>query len=71
MTEKKTKKLIIRKEYCKACGMCIKVCPFGVLAFSKEFNKEGDHFVEQVGECRGCGRCYLMCPDTVIEVLND
>ena len=65
------KKLIINKENCKSCGMCIKVCPFGVLAFSEECNKAGDHFVKQIGECKGCGRCYLICPDLAIEVIND
>jgi len=66
-----SKKLIIKKEYCKSCGMCIKVCPFGVLEMSAECNKSGDHFVKQISDCKGCGRCYLICPDSAIEVIDN
>lgn len=68
-----TNKLNLKKEICKGCGMCVKVCPFQVLEMSTDFNSSGGHYVKQASgkECKGCGRCYLVCPDCAIEVIND
>jgi 2-oxoglutarate ferredoxin oxidoreductase subunit delta len=68
---KKTFKLVIRKEYCKGCSMCVSVCPFKVLELDKEFNQTGYQTVKQVKECKGCAFCYLICPDSAIEVLEN
>jgi 2-oxoglutarate ferredoxin oxidoreductase subunit delta len=62
----------IREEECKGCGLCIDVCPKGVLRFSKKFNVQGYHPAEvdpeKAEECIACSFCALMCPDVVITV---
>lgn len=60
--------VFIKKERCKGCGFCVKFCPSGVLAFSKEYNEKGYHFPEAVNPdaCIGCNLCGLYCPDFAI-----
>ena len=63
-------KVVVNKERCKGCGLCVEVCPKGVLKMSNSFNKMGYHFVEVVDEskCMGCKNCVTICPDVVIEL---
>ncbi len=58
----------IDEDKCKACELCIPVCPPQVLRLADHFNKRGYRPVELAGECTGCEMCYLVCPDYVIEV---
>ena len=64
-------KIIVNEERCKACGLCVDVCPQKILKLSSEtFNKLGYHYleVERSDACTGCKRCVTMCPDVVIEL---
>jgi 2-oxoglutarate ferredoxin oxidoreductase subunit delta len=63
-------KVLIDKECCKGCELCIITCPRSVLAMSEEFNGSGYHYSVAVrGEsCTSCTFCAVMCPDTCIEV---
>ncbi len=63
-------KLVVREEFCKACGICIEHCPPKVLSLSNRVNSKGYNSVELVDEdgCISCGFCYLVCPDLVIDV---
>ncbi len=63
-------KLKIREEYCKACSLCVEVCPNSVLGLSKDINSRGYHPVELLNEdgCISCGFCYIVCPDMVFDV---
>ncbi len=65
--------LIIDKERCKGCGLCIAACPHQVLAFSGELNRSGYNVVhmERPEACIGCGFCALTCPDVAIEVYRE
>jgi 2-oxoglutarate ferredoxin oxidoreductase subunit delta len=72
--------LIIDTERCKACGLCISVCPQHLLHPSPGLNRRGYHPVEllspddtevQSGGCTGCALCALICPDVAITVLRE
>ncbi len=59
-----TSTVIIDKELCKGCGLCIKFCPKKVLKVGSYINKMGYPATEYVGEgCIGCGTCFYMCPE--------
>ena len=64
-------KLTFRTDNCKGCGLCVDVCPKGVLALAEVvINKKGHHPVTAVKPdlCIACAFCATMCPDCIIEV---
>ncbi|MBQ9513576.1 MAG: 4Fe-4S dicluster domain-containing protein [Clostridia bacterium] len=64
-------KTIFNEERCKGCGLCVTVCPKGIIALAKEkINGKGYHPAENtdVSKCIGCAFCATICPDTVIKV---
>lgn len=64
--------VVVEKDLCKGCGLCVSACPHGVLAMSKEINAKG-YFVPAVvnpDACTGCRYCVLVCPDVAIQVEN-
>lgn len=68
-------KFVLRRERCKACGLCVKHCPKDTLREGADLNVLGYHAVEQVApeKCNGCGLCAAMCPDVCIDIykVND
>ena len=64
-------KVIFTEDRCKACGLCIEVCPRKILALKEGvLNKKGYspcHCIDE-SKCIGCAMCATMCPDCVIEV---
>ena len=63
-------KIIIDKEKCKGCLLCVAFCPKGLIKKSGKLNKRGTNPVEFYGAdaCLGCALCALICPDCCIEV---
>jgi 2-oxoglutarate ferredoxin oxidoreductase subunit delta len=63
-------KIVIDKERCKGCQLCISACPKKLIVLSEDFNEMGYHFVLFDGseECTGCTMCGRICPDMAIEV---
>jgi 2-oxoglutarate ferredoxin oxidoreductase subunit delta len=51
-------------ELCKACGICIELCPEKVF----DRDKLGYPVVARPEECTQCLVCELHCPDFAIEV---
>jgi 2-oxoglutarate ferredoxin oxidoreductase subunit delta len=51
-------------ELCKACGVCVELCP------EKVFDRDrlGEPIVARPGDCTQCLICELHCPDFAIEV---
>ncbi len=62
--------IIIDKEACKGCALCIKACPKDVIAIAEESNKAGIFAATPVNnqKCIGCSMCAIMCPDCCITV---
>lgn len=60
-----TKKLELTVSWCKACGICMQLCPKDVLG-EEEITKKVILIAPE--KCNGCGLCELACPDYVFTV---
>jgi len=63
-------KIVIDRETCKGCLLCISFCPKGLIVIDSKFNKRGlkPAKFKQDKECLGCKVCTLVCPEACIEV---
>lgn len=57
-------KIIIKKDWCKSCGICISMCPKEVL----EEDEYGKAYAAYPENCTGCMICELHCPDFAITI---
>lgn len=66
-------KIVIDKERCKGCSLCISVCPKELIKATSLFNKKGYGVVEieKREECLGCQQCAIVCPEGAIEIFKD
>ena len=63
MTSKKCK-VIICKDQCKGCELCVHSCPKKLLTMSDSLNAAGYRHVEGTEDgCLGCGICFFACPE--------
>jgi len=62
----------VDEKRCKACDVCVSVCPAGVLAMRQAPNSTLGSMVEVVNpeSCIGCNDCELHCPDFAIYVAS-
>ena len=71
-------KVVIEREQCKGCYLCIRACPVKALEKDAEPNSTGTHPARPVGsglqsgdnKCIACGNCYEVCPDVAIQVFE-
>ncbi len=62
----------VNEARCKACDICVSVCPAGVLAMRLEPTSTLGAMVEVITpeSCIGCNDCELSCPDFAIFVAD-
>ncbi|HOG19825.1 MAG TPA: 4Fe-4S binding protein [Salinivirgaceae bacterium] len=62
--------VVVDKERCKGCSVCVVTCPTKTLALAREVNSKGYNFayMENPDKCIGCANCAVVCPDSVITV---
>ena len=62
-------RIVIDKDVCKGCYLCVSACPKHLLKKSDETNSHGDYpveFKDSKNECIGCAMCAMNCPDVAI-----
>ena len=64
MAKEKLKELLINREWCKGCGICVEFCPSSVL----ELDHDEKAVAARPGDCICCMLCELRCPDLAIDV---
>ena len=64
--------IVIDREACKGCYLCIHVCPKKSIAEAKKLNEKGYYPAEPVpeSECSGCESCMIVCPEMAVEVYD-
>ncbi|PID77408.1 MAG: 4Fe-4S ferredoxin [Deltaproteobacteria bacterium] len=65
MARKKLKELVINRDWCKGCGICVAFCPKKVL----ELDHKEKSTAVRPDDCIACGLCEIRCPDLAIEVV--
>ncbi len=64
-------KIIIERELCKGCELCVQFCPRKLIIISRALNCRGVYpaeFRDPKKKCTACIACALICPDAAIEV---
>lgn len=66
-------RLEIDPNRCKACRLCIEVCPRKVLGLAADLNAKGYHPAAALHQekCTACALCALVCPDGAIAVYKE
>lgn len=62
--------VVIDREKCKGCELCVLACPQEIIRMSADLNAKGYFYAEIVepSRCIGCRMCAVTCPDVAIEV---
>lgn len=63
-------RIVLDRDVCKGCYLCVKACPKGLLKKSEEPNFHGFfpvEFSDDKKECVGCAQCAMTCPDAAIK----
>jgi len=62
--------VVIDRELCKGCLLCVRSCPVKVLEEDTQPNSSGLYpsKAAKTDKCIACGNCFEVCPDVCIEV---
>lgn len=55
--------ILVKKEWCKGCSICVDMCPQNVLVMNKGLPE-----VVNIDACTVCMLCEMRCPDFAITV---
>jgi 2-oxoglutarate ferredoxin oxidoreductase subunit delta len=63
-------KIVIDREVCKGCFLCIRACPIKILEKDNCPNSSGSYpvCIGNLQGCIACGNCYAVCPDLALTV---
>ena len=63
-------KILINRELCKGCGLCIEFCPLKLIKLDDKLNASGytPAIFNESEDCSGCTSCATVCPEVAIEV---
>lgn len=68
-------RVVVLKDKCKGCQLCVAYCPREVLETSQEYNAKAYHFPKikagKEGDCVACNFCEMICPDFAIFVQEE
>lgn len=64
MARQKLKAIVINRDWCKGCGICVHLCPKKVL----ELDAKDKAVAVRPVDCICCRMCELRCPDLAIEI---
>lgn len=59
---KRAKVLVVNRDWCKGCNICVAFCPANVL----ELDSDEKAVIARIEACTYCGLCELHCPDFAI-----
>ena len=64
--KKKSKRIAqVDREYCVACGACVKECKFGAITIEQGMYAKIDE-----EKCVGFKKCAKICPASVIKIIE-
>jgi len=66
--------VVIDRERCKGCALCVGVCPQALLQMDSRYNSRGYRpvqFEDPSNLCTGCAICAVICPDVVFTVFRE
>ena len=65
---KKDVRVIINKEKCTGCGLCLVDCPTQALSLSRGAKEDVYQFLFRSHFCDACGVCKRSCPEHCLEL---
>lgn len=66
----------VNEVYCRGCGDCVPVCPYGAISLETVERRENSvRVIKEVacinsGLCQGCGACTVICKSSALDLLG-
>ena len=66
--KKNNRVLVIDRDRCKGCKICVSVCPHDAIFMSSYKSERGYRFPIENTACIACKKCVYACPDFAISL---